>query len=78
MTLAFMMSVWVDGPVGVSGDLLMEVAGEQRTRGGHHPGSLDESTTDQQQPLTEGCPRSSDRDCSSNTRHPNQCSTTFS
>lgn len=40
MTLAFTLSVWVDGPVGVSGDLLTEVAGEQRTRGGPHPGQL--------------------------------------
>lgn len=37
MTLAFTLSVWVDGPMGVSGDLLMEVAGEQRSREGATP-----------------------------------------
>lgn len=56
MTLAFTLSVWVDGRVGVSDGFLTEAAGEQRTRGATTPGSLDESATDQQQSPTEGSP----------------------
>lgn len=56
MTLAFTLSVGVDGPVGVSSDLLMEAAGEQRIRGATTLGSLDESAIDQQQSPTKGCP----------------------
>lgn len=40
MTLVFALFVWVDGQVGVSGGLLMKVAGERRTREGHHPRQL--------------------------------------